>query len=79
MNTVSVWIPSASVLRRGEINAVYVKSAQGVFLMRQVRLGQTQGEQVQVLSGLLPDDEIAVDPHSAAAASDAETRAPASQ
>ena len=79
VNAASVWIPNTSVLRRGEINAVYVKSAQGVFLMRQVRLGQTQGEQVQVLSGLLPDDEIAVDPHSAAAASDAETRAPASQ
>ena len=47
--------------------------------MRQVRLGQTQGEQVQVLSGLLPDDEIAVDPHSAAAVSHAETREPASQ
>ena len=62
-----VWIPHTSVLRRGEINAVYVKSAEGVFLMRQVRLGQTQGDQVQVLTGLLPDDEIAVDPQAAAA------------
>ena len=67
--TVPVWIPNASVLRRGEINAVYVKSPEGVFLMRQVRLGQTQGDQVQVLTGLLPDDEIAVDPQAAAAAS----------
>ena len=63
-----VWIPNASVLRRGEVNAVYVKSAEGVFLMRQVRLGQTQGDQVQVLTGLLPDDEIAVDPQAAASA-----------
>ena len=67
--TAPVWIPNASVLRRGEINAVYVKSPEGVFLMRQVRLGQTQGDQVQVLTGLLPDDEIAVDPQAAAAAS----------
>ena len=66
--TVPVWIPNASVLRRGEINAVYVKSPEGVFLMRQVRLGQTQGDQVQVLTGLLPDDEIAVDPQAVASA-----------
>ena len=68
MNAVSVWIPSASVLRRGELNVVYVKSPEGVWLMRQVRLGQTQGDQVQVLSGLAANEEIAVEPQVAAAA-----------
>ena len=68
MNTVSVWIPSASVLRRGELNVVYVKSPEGVWLMRQVRLGQTQGDQVQVLSGLAANEDIAVEPQVAAAA-----------
>ncbi len=65
----SVWIPSASVLRRGEVDAVYVKSPEGVFLMRQVRLGQKkggQGDQVQVLSGLSANEEIAVEPQIAA-------------
>lgn len=68
MNAVSVWIPSASVLRRGELNVVYVKSPEGVWLMRQVRLGQTQGDQVQVLSGLAANEDIAVEPQVAAAA-----------
>lgn len=71
----TIWVPNTAVLRRGEINAVYVKSAEGVFLMRQVRLGQTQGDQVQILTGLSANDEIAVDPQAAAAA----TAAPASK
>lgn len=69
--TSSVWIPNASVLRRGEINAVYVKSPEGVWLMRQVRLGAIQGDQVQVLSGLSANEEIAVDPQVAAVAGSA--------
>ena len=64
-----IWVPSSAVLRRGEVNAVYVKSPEGVFLMRQVRLGQTQGDQVQILTGLSANDEIAVDPQAAAASS----------
>jgi hypothetical protein len=64
----SIWIPAASVVRRGEMNAVYVKSAQGVFLLRQVRVGQTQANQVQILTGLSVDEEIAVDPQAAASA-----------
>ena len=64
-----IWVPSTAVLRRGEVNAVYVKSPEGVFLMRQVRLGQTQGDQVQILTGLSANDEIAVDPQAAAASS----------
>ena len=50
------------------MNAVYVKSAQGVFLLRQVRIGQTQGDKVQILTGLSIDEEIAIDPQAAASA-----------
>ena len=64
----TIWIPAASVVRRGEMNAVYVKSAQGVFLLRQVRIGQTQGDKVQILTGLSIDEEIAIDPQAAASA-----------
>ena len=66
--TPTIWIPVASVVRRGEMNAVYVKSAQGVFLLRQVRIGQTQGDKVQILTGLSADEEIAIDPQAAASA-----------
>ena len=64
----TIWIPAASVVRRGEMNAVYVKAAQGVFLLRQVRIGQTQGDKVQILTGLSIDEEIAIDPQAAASA-----------
>ncbi len=63
----TIWIPNSSVLHRGEVSAVYVKSPEGVFLMRQVRLGQTQEDLVQVLTGLSVDEEIAADPQAAAA------------
>ena len=66
-----IWVPAASVVRRGEMSAVYVKSAQGAFLMRQVRIGQTQGDKVQVLTGLAADEEIAIDPQAAANAGSA--------
>ena len=67
-----IWVPSASVMRRGEMNAVYVKSAQGMFLLRQVRIGQTQGDKVQILTGLSADEEIAIDPQAAASAEPAQ-------
>ena len=67
-----IWVPAASVMRRGEMNAVYVKSAQGMFLLRQVRIGQTQGEKVQILTGLSADEEIAIDPQAAASAEPAQ-------
>ena len=67
-----IWVPSASVMRRGEMNAVYAKSAQWMFLLRQVRIGQTQGEKVQILTGLSADEEIAIDPQAAASAEPAQ-------
>ena len=67
-----IWVPAASVMRRGEMNAVYAKSAQGMFLLRQVRIGQTQGEKVQILTGLSADEEIAIDPQAAASAEPAQ-------
>jgi multidrug efflux pump subunit AcrA (membrane-fusion protein) len=67
-----IWVPAASVMRRGEMNAVYVKSAQGMFLLRQVRIGQTQGDKVQILTGLSADEEIAIDPQAAASAEPAQ-------
>lgn len=61
-----VSLPMSAVVRRGEINAVYVKTMDGSFVLRQIRLGQPSGQQVQVLSGLSAGDEIATDPQAAA-------------
>ena len=59
-----VLIPAASVLRRGELTAVYVAQGKGSFSLRQVRLGRTvqDGTAVEVLSGLKGDETLALDP-----------------
>ena len=55
-------VPSAAVLRRGELTAVYVAGAKG-FALRAVRLGADHGaEGVQVVSGLSAGERVALDP-----------------
>lgn len=61
-----IWIPQAAVVHRGELTAVYVQIKPEEFRLRQVRLGKTQGQQVQVLSGLLGQEKIALEPIAAA-------------
>lgn len=61
-----LFIPAAAVVRRAELTAVYVQSATaGKALLRQVRLGATEGELVEVLSGLAEDEQVYLDPHAA--------------
>lgn len=54
-------VPTAAVLHRSEVTAVYVVSAQGVRL-RQVRTGQSFGERTEILSGLTAGEAVALDP-----------------
>ena len=55
-------IPQASVLRRGELTAVYVMVDKG-FVLKAIRLGAEHGEQgVEVLAGLSDTDRVALDP-----------------
>lgn len=53
-------LPQAAVLRRGELEAVYVQREQR-FVLRHVRLGATLGGQVEVLAGLQPGERVAAD------------------
>lgn len=56
-------VPSAAVLRRGEVSAVYVQAADGRFSLRQLRLGETVGHaEIEVLAGLASGDKVATDP-----------------
>jgi RND family efflux transporter MFP subunit len=53
-------VPTAAVLHRGELTAVYV--AQGEqFVLRAVRTGAEQGASVEVLAGLKAGERIALD------------------
>lgn len=55
-------IPHAAVLRRGEVTAAYVQDASGQLQFRQLRIGNTFGERVEVLAGLQAGEQVVVDP-----------------
>ncbi len=64
--TEQLLIPEASVAQRGEVSAVYVKTANAIE-MRQVRLGsRTSDNHFPVLAGLQAGEQIVVDPVAAA-------------
>jgi RND family efflux transporter MFP subunit len=60
-------VPESALVRRGEVNAVYVL-ADGRLSLRQLRLGQQSGDMIEVIAGLKPGETIAVDPIAAAQA-----------
>lgn len=56
-------IPASAVIRRSEVVAVYVVDEAGAARLRQVRLGEETGEnEVEVLVGLKPGENVARDP-----------------
>lgn len=56
-------IPANAVLRRSEVVAVYVVNDKGETTLRQVRLGETSGQnEIEVLSGLKAGEQVALDP-----------------
>jgi hypothetical protein len=57
----AILLPSAAVLRRGELSAVYVVQGEN-FVLRAVRLGADRGPAgVAVLAGLKPGERVAAD------------------
>jgi multidrug efflux system membrane fusion protein len=62
----ALWVPRTALIRRAELDALYVLDKAGKPLLRQVRLGATQGERVEILSGLSAGERIATDPAAAA-------------
>lgn len=56
-------VPAVAVLRRGEVAAVYVQTADGRLSLRQLRLGDPVGKgEVEVLAGLASGDQVVTDP-----------------
>ena len=56
-------VPVAAVLRRGEVAAVYVLTADNRLSLRQLRLGDAVGQgEIEVLAGLAAGDQVVVDP-----------------
>lgn len=56
-------VPASAVLRRGEVAAVYVQTADNRLSLRQLRLGDAVGQgEVEVLAGLSAGDKVVTDP-----------------
>jgi multidrug efflux pump subunit AcrA (membrane-fusion protein) len=62
----SPWVPLSAVVRHAEMTGLYVLDAKGRPLLRQVRLGRSDGERVEVLSGLSASERVAAEPQAAA-------------
>jgi len=52
-----ILIPASAIVKRGELNGVYVVSQNNTALLRWLRLGRNYGERVEVLSGLSADEK----------------------
>lgn len=63
-----LYVPASAVVRRAEMTGLYVVNAQGLVLLRQVRLGGIKGELVEVLSGVSQGEKVAANPQAAARA-----------
>lgn len=59
-------VPARALVRRAEVTAVYVVGADGRALLRQVRVGRTSGDAVEILSGVSQGERVALDPQAAA-------------
>jgi membrane fusion protein, multidrug efflux system len=62
----SPWVPAQAIVRRAEMTGLYVLDGKGQPLLRQVRLGRSDGTQVEVLSGLNVGEQVATDAQAAA-------------
>ena len=61
-----LFVPRSAVVRRAEMNGVYVLDSKGMPLLRYVRLGRSVGDEVEVLSGVSAGERVALDPQAAA-------------
>ncbi len=64
----SLTVPLRAVLRRAELTGLYVLGPDGQPQLRQVRLGRTLGERVEVLAGVSEGERVVTDPQAAARA-----------
>lgn len=61
-----LFVPAGAVVRRAEMTGVYVIGQGGRPLLRQVRLGATRDDAVEILAGVAAGERVALDPQAAA-------------
>lgn len=62
----NVQVPLSAIVQRAEMTGLYVIRPEGGPVLRLVRLGRVDGDQVEILSGLMPGERVASDPQAAA-------------
>lgn len=55
-------VPASAIVRRAELTGLYVVDSGGRPILRQVRLGRSVGDRIEVLSGLMAGERVALDP-----------------
>ena len=60
-----LYAPAQAVVRRAEMTGVYVIDPAGRPVLRQVRLGRTANDSVEILSGVSAGERVAIDPQAA--------------
>ena len=58
---IALQVPATAIVRRGQLEGVYLFAADSALRLRWIRTGQSRGSSVDVLSGLLPGDLVALD------------------
>lgn len=61
-----LYVPASALVRRAELNGVYVVSRTGRPILRQVRVGRAEGDRVEILSGVAAGERVALNPQAAA-------------
>jgi len=62
----NVRVPLSAIVQRAEMTGLYVLKPEGGPALRLVRLGRIEGDQIEILSGLMPGERVASDPQAAA-------------
>jgi hypothetical protein len=65
---VRLYVPATAVVRRAEMTGVYVIDPDGRPMLRQVRVGRTAGDTIEILTGVAAVERVALDPQAAARA-----------
>ncbi|MEO8309609.1 MAG: efflux RND transporter periplasmic adaptor subunit [Caldimonas sp.] len=61
-----LYVPQHAVVRRAELTGVYVIGRDGKPTLRQVRIGPTIGNEIELLAGVSAGERVATDPQAAA-------------
>lgn len=64
--TTRLLIPRSALVQRGELTGLYVLGADNDVMLRQVRLGHTYGNKVEVVAGVTAGERVVRDPQAAA-------------